>query len=41
MAHVAPRRAMGFTFFIAELRVFFPYDSIYPEQHLDSIALDV
>ena len=23
---------MGFTFFIAELRVFFPYDSIYPEQ---------
>ena len=23
---------MGFTFYIGELRVFFPYDSIYPEQ---------
>ena len=25
---------MGFTFYIGELRVFFPYDSIYPEQPL-------
>eukprot|EP00930_Biecheleria_cincta_P069750 TRINITY_DN57455_c0_g1_i1.p1 TRINITY_DN57455_c0_g1~~TRINITY_DN57455_c0_g1_i1.p1 ORF type:complete len:836 (-),score=161.87 TRINITY_DN57455_c0_g1_i1:48-2555(-) len=24
---------MGFTFYIEELRVFFPYDSIYPEQY--------
>ena len=24
---------MGFTFFIGDLRVFFPYDSIYPEQY--------
>ncbi|CAJ1342662.1 unnamed protein product [Effrenium voratum] len=24
---------MGFTFYIGELRVFFPYDSIYPEQY--------
>jgi len=24
---------MGFTFFIGNLRVFFPYDSIYPEQY--------
>lgn len=24
---------MGFTFFIDELRVFFPYDTIYPEQY--------
>eukprot|EP00395_MALV-II_sp_L67-2_P000333 gene333-266_t len=23
----------GFTFFIEELRVFFPYDTVYPEQH--------
>ena len=25
---------MGFTFYIGDLRVFFPYDSIYPEQCL-------
>jgi len=24
---------MGFTFYIGDLRVFFPYDSIYPEQY--------
>ena len=28
----ARQRIMGFTFYIGELRVFFPYDSIYPEQ---------
>ena len=29
---------MGFTFYIGELRVFFPYDSIYPEQRLGSMV---